>query len=475
MTWGATAYNFANWKTNSGQDPNSISANPLFTNAAGNDFTLQSSSPAIDTGTTLGSPYNMALDPRTSFPWSTLDQNIYGSWEIGAFVYVPNLGSGNQTEPRYDFLNNSAIPATSNHTLVFTVQNSLDNTGGSASDTLALTFQSNFDLTHITCGDVNVATGTRFLFNVASPEPRTNCPNTATSWGLLVNSAARTITITVPATVRTYVATGTILTVNIGSNANYQNQGTHWIVNPTDAGTKSVTIGGTFGGYGQILVSVNTAVQLSATINETLTLKLTGLNGSGTGGMNSCSSNGTTDAEDSASINLINTTAASVPFGTLSSANTFYEGCQKVSVSTNAGNGYTLSVREDHSLRTASGLIIADTGCDASGCLNTPSTAAAWVTNTNSGLGISCAQAATSTSCSTVNPNWANGTHWSPIANEGSNNPIGGAETPAIFSGLSAATSVEVITKAKYRVAIPISQAAGVYTNLVSFIATPVF
>jgi hypothetical protein len=457
------------------QESNSLNADPLFSNLTGKDFTLQSSSPAIDAGTNLGAPYNMGLDPRTSFPYSTIDQGIYGSWDIGAFIYVPNLGSGNQAEPRYDFLNNSATTATSNHTLIFTVQNSLDNTGGSASDTLALTFQSNFDLSNITCGDVNVATGTRFLFNVASPEPRTNCPNTTTSWGLLVNSASRTITITVPASVKTYVATGTILTVSIGSNANYQNQGTHWIINPTDSGTKSITIGGTFGGYGQILVSVNPALQLSATVQETLTLTLAGLNGSGTGGMNSCSSNGTTDAEDSASINLINTTAASVPFGTLSSSNTFYEGCQKVSITTNAGNGYTVAVREDHSLHTASGLTIADTACDANGCLNTPSTAAAWVTNTNPGLGISCAQAATSASCWTANPNWINGTRWAPIANEGENNPTGGTETPAIFSGLTGATSVEVITKAKYRVTVPTLQAAGTYTNLVSFIATPVY
>jgi hypothetical protein len=476
LFWNNASITWAAWQA-LGFDAHGLNGiDPLFTNAAGNNLTLQTTSPAIDAGTTLGAPYNMALDPRSSFPWSTIDQGIYGSWEIGAFVYVPNYsGSGNQAAPRYDFLNNSATSATSNHTLVFTVQNSLDNTGGSASDTLALTFQSNFNLANITCGDVNVATGTRFLFNVASPEPRTNCPNTTTSWGLLVNTASRTITITVPASVKTYVATGTIITVSIGSNANFQNQGTHWIINPSDSGTKSITIGGTFGGYGQILVSVNTPLQLSATVAETLTLTLTGLAGSGTGGMNSCSSDGTHDAEDNASINLINTTAASVPFGTLSSSNTFYEGCQKVSITTNAGNGFTVAVREDHSLRTASGLAIADTGCDASGCLNTPSTAAAWVTNTNPGLGISCANAATSSSCWTANPNWVNGTKWAPLANEGENNPTGGTQTPAIFSGLTGATSVEVITKAKYRVTVPPLQPAGTYTNLVSFIATPVF
>ena len=56
----------------------------------GSEFTLNSTSPAIDVGTDLGSPYNMALD--SSSTWvnyiSLLDQDDYGTgWEIGAFVY----------------------------------------------------------------------------------------------------------------------------------------------------------------------------------------------------------------------------------------------------------------------------------------------------------------------------------------------------------------------------------------------------
>jgi len=37
------------------------------------------------------------------------------------------------------------------------------------------------------------------------------------------------------------------------------------------------------------------------------------------------------------------------------------------------------------------------------------------------------------------------------------------------------ATSVEVITKARFRITVPTLQPACTYTNLVSFIATPVF
>ena len=57
---------------------------------SGSDFALQSNSPAIDAGTNLGSPYNQGLNPASTWPnnVSTLDQNGYGDWEIGAYVFT---------------------------------------------------------------------------------------------------------------------------------------------------------------------------------------------------------------------------------------------------------------------------------------------------------------------------------------------------------------------------------------------------
>jgi hypothetical protein len=81
---------FTQWKSNTGQDAHSLTSDPKVTNAAAGDFTLQNASPAINAGANLGSTYQMGLDPRSSFSWSTLNQNSYGSgWEIGAFVYLP--------------------------------------------------------------------------------------------------------------------------------------------------------------------------------------------------------------------------------------------------------------------------------------------------------------------------------------------------------------------------------------------------
>jgi hypothetical protein len=66
-----------------------ITSDPKFTNAASNDYSLQSGSPAIDAGANLGAVYQMGLAPGSTWPnsVSTLNQNSYGAgWDMGAFV-----------------------------------------------------------------------------------------------------------------------------------------------------------------------------------------------------------------------------------------------------------------------------------------------------------------------------------------------------------------------------------------------------
>jgi hypothetical protein len=94
-----TTYTQANWATYqsaSSQDANSPTpADPSFT-TPGSDLTLQSGSPAINAGTNLGSAYDDALDPDSTWPSSvtTGDQDNFGrGWEIGAFYY-PQGGGG---------------------------------------------------------------------------------------------------------------------------------------------------------------------------------------------------------------------------------------------------------------------------------------------------------------------------------------------------------------------------------------------
>ena len=141
-------------------------------------------------------------------------------------------GSGSTTgttavTSRSDILSDSRPSATSNHTIAFTIHNSLVTQSSSVTNTLTVTFPSDFSLANVTCGDVDVATATQFQLNVSGDGAQTNCPNTSTSWGMLIDSTNRIITFTTPSSTNqyVYVATGTSMTIKIGSNATSQNQG----------------------------------------------------------------------------------------------------------------------------------------------------------------------------------------------------------------------------------------------------------
>jgi hypothetical protein len=127
-------------------------------------------------------------------------------------------------------------------------------------------------------------------------------------------------------------------------------------------------------------------------------------------------------ADDGASITQVNTTAASVPFGTIS-ANTFYQGCQDLSVSTNAAGGYSLTVQESSAMQTADGKAsIPDTACDSGQCSSVSS--GRWVTATKYGLGHTCLDQ-TGHDCSGA---YSEGTKFRPFANV-----AGGTTSPISF------------------------------------------
>ncbi len=94
IEWGANNYlsTYSAFDSAYGSSTHSLTGDPKFTNASAGNFTLQAGSPAIDAGTNVGAVHQMALDPRTTFPWGTVNQNSQGlGWEIGAFVFVQQI------------------------------------------------------------------------------------------------------------------------------------------------------------------------------------------------------------------------------------------------------------------------------------------------------------------------------------------------------------------------------------------------
>src|SRR5438046_3339418 len=114
------------------------------------------------------------------------------------------------------------------------------------------------------CGDIDAATSVQFNFNYPG------CKATATAWGF--SALGSVITLVPPSGTGVYVPTSTQVTINIGSNATRGQQGSHWLTNPSTAGIYTISVGGTFGGSGNMLVSINAGVTVQATVSERLAL-----------------------------------------------------------------------------------------------------------------------------------------------------------------------------------------------------------
>lgn len=432
---------------------------------------------------------------------------------FGFYLSLIDTTQGAEVSNRRALMSNSGISnppddttitnVTSSFTFVFNIQNSLETVGwlsdGSsqtASDTLTITIDvtgSDFNLSDIDCGDVDIAfTGAETNSSISananggSRDTRTNCPGSATTWGLFIDTTSDLLRFYTPSTVETHVATGTLVTIKVGHIASFQDTGNDSTINPGTDQSSIHRVSGTFGGTGDMLTYVIHTVKVSATVAETLTFLITGLPGQrnttdtndpDNRKMGACvfDADGVSpaDNQDTEAVTPVTTTATTVPFGNVSTA-ALYQGCQRLEVTTNAGGGYTVRVRENNPLRTSGGVVIPDTQCNTSAC--TPTSAAVWtLAGAGQGFGISCVSAATSMNCSNSGPNWNEGVNWAPVAYEGRLDPANSTSVPATVTKLDVSTSVSVLAKVKYRLEVPGAQGAGSYTNLVSWIVTPTF
>jgi hypothetical protein len=351
-----------------------------------------------------------------------------------------NTSPGFQVD-RDDTLSDSRPGVSANQTISFTITMSID-----ASERLELTWPLAFAFPpDLDCGDVDVATGTQFTLSNTS----TVCAATATTWGVEFMSDTRVFRLTAPSTAGTYVATGTKITITIGTNAGFQQTGTTQIVNPASTGIYTVSVGGNFAGIGNMLVSINLGVDVSATIAENLSLTV-----SSVAAVNCL-------ADDGATVTGIGTSPTSVPFGIVS-LNTFYIGCQDLVVSTNAGNGYSLTTQESSAMMTANGaFIIPDTTCDAGTC--SESAAGAWTNAAKNGLGHTCANQVNH-DCSSA---YSSGTNFRQFAT------VAGGETAQAV--MSSSTNATATGRIKFRLSAGAAQAAGTYTTLITYIITATY
>lgn len=148
-----------------------------------------------------------------------------------------------------------------------------------------------------------------------------------------------------------------------------------------------------------------------------------------------------------------------IDFGTLSPT-TPVTRTNTLTVSNGSAFGYQVSASENHPLLVpSSGQIIPDTTCDSGTCTQT--NPGAWVSTLTYGFGYSC----TNLSGSDCAAGFSNGADFAPFAASPS--------AVTVMSSLNVGRNRQ--SQITYKLNISGAQAAGTYTNVINYIATPSF
>lgn len=203
------------------------------------------------------------------------------------------------------------------------------------------------------------------------------------------------------------------------------------------------------------------AVLVSATVQESLSFSIAGV-------ASSQSKCGATTS--------VTTTATSVPWGTISSSNTFLNAAHLLTVSTNSAGGYAVKSEENDQMGKDGVACSGATAGESANCIKdttaddgsaTSATSADWATATNNGFGFALAN--------------SSGTDANFLYNESSRTfstrqfaDQEASETKGTIMSNSGAVSGKAVNVC-YRISTSGTQPAGYYYNKVKYTATPVF
>lgn len=209
---------------------------------------------------------------------------------------------------------------------------------------------------------------------------------------------------------------------------------------------------------GTVAFALISGVTVSATVAETLSFSIAEATNA------NCSSYFTT-------LNGPDTNATSVSFGTLAAVDTFYHGCQDLTLSTNASSGYSVVVQETTNLRdTGTSINIEDSTGDSNSM--SESVTSTWATASgNAGFGYACANISGS-DC--VMPATSTYRQFACKGSGAQCDPGAGGETAqSIMSNTSAVSSKQSMVE--YKLTVAGTQQAGNYSNAIVYIATPTY
>lgn len=351
-------------------------------------------------------------------------------WSIGVPTLFRSAEAASVLDAS-DTLSNSAPDTASNHTLAFTTPNGME-----IGETIELTFPVGFDLSGLDEDDIDLDVNT-------FPEA-TDASAGAGVWGVVI--AGDTITFTTPTDAG--LASSTDVLIRIGNNAVDSGSGDTQIINPSATTSYAIEIGGTMPDAGEVRVAIVDQVTVSASIEATLTFTVSGVDAG-------------EPVNGSPTSTAATTTSATLPFGTLTidESRTL---AQDLSVTTNAANGYTVTVEQTSDLQST-------TGATIDGFIDGAYTDAPAPWQPPSAL--------------IANPDTYG--HWGLTSDDndvpartaqfGSDEWVSGSTTPIAIMGHDGPSLGEV-TRVGYQVEISSLQEAGDdYTTTLRYIATPTF
>lgn len=267
-------------------------------------------------------------------------------WSLGIPTFIHEVSAANLTTVS-DTLSDSGRGVVANHLIQFSTPSGLV-----PGQTIRLTFPAGYTLPSagFDFNDMDIK-------DDATDIPLGSAPSGAT-WGVATTS--QTITFT---TSGSSVSSSSVIVIKIGTNASFGGAGNTQIVNPATTGSYLLTIDGTMPDIGATRVAIMDPVVVTASVDTSFTFTITGVATSST--LNNSATN--TSASSSATL---------IPFGTLSVGTTSVL-AQDLSVTTNAANGFIVTVQQSQNLLSSTG---ADIDGFANGAYtNTPS---AWVSPT---------------------------------------------------------------------------------------------
>ena len=223
-------------------------------------------------------------------------------------------------------LSDSDVSSLSNHTIQFTIPTS--SPGVIAGGTIVVTFPAGFNLatSGVAFGDVDFAINgaEQTLAGTASPGV----------WGAAVSGSNLTLTSN-----NGVVTAGQVVRIKVGTNAVTGTTGTNRVTNPGSVNSYEFLVTAGAADSGRTRVAILDNVDVTAIVNTSFVFTVSGL-------ATSTVVNGVTTTGS--------TTATAIPFGVLTAGAAKSMG-QRLNVTTNARNGFVVTVEQDQNLLSSTG------------------------------------------------------------------------------------------------------------------------